>query len=165
MLEVDIQRAVGVILQSVAVADGKTIDLKLPAGVEDGTQMRLAGKGEEGPGGHGDALVTIQVQPHAFFRRDGDDIRLDLPIGIDEAVSGAKIRVPTVDGAVMLTVPAGSSSGKTLRLKGRGFSAKGGLRGDQLVTLEIVLPDDITELANRLEGWQDGSLHRSKLGV
>ncbi|WP_336987583.1 DnaJ C-terminal domain-containing protein [Altererythrobacter aquiaggeris] len=150
--------------QRITLADGKTIDLKLPDGVEDGTQMRLKGKGESGPGGNGDATVTLTIQPHAAFRREGDDVRLDLPVTLEEAVFGAKIRVPTVDGAVMLTVSPGSSSGKVLRLKGKGFSSKNGQRGDQLVTLEIALPDDVSELANRLEGWKDTSDPRSKLG-
>src|SRR5690606_18292081 len=120
--------------QRTSLADGSTIDLKLPAGVEDGTQMRLKGKGDSGPGGRGDALVTVQIEPHPFFTRQGDDVRLDLPVTLDEAVRGAKVRVPTVDGPVMLTVAAGSGSGKVLRLKGKGFSKKGGGRGDQLVT-------------------------------
>ncbi|MDE2621365.1 MAG: J domain-containing protein, partial [Sphingomonadales bacterium] len=110
--------------QRITLSDGKTIDLKLPAGVEDGTQMRLAGKGEPGPGGAGDAIVTIQLQPHPFFRREGDNLRIDLPVSLDEALNGAKVKVPTADGAVMLTVAPGSSSGKTLRLKGKGFSRK-----------------------------------------
>ncbi len=151
--------------QRITLADGKTIDLKLPAGVEDGTQMRLAGKGEAGPGGAGDALVTIRLQPHAFLRRDGDNLRLDLPIGLDEAVNGAKVKVPTVEGAVMLTVAPGSSSGKTLRLKGKGMTRKDGARGDQLVTLEIELPEGDSELVQRLEGWRDGRDLRGKLGV
>ena len=151
--------------QRITLSDGKTIDLKLPAGVEDGTQMRLAGKGEPAPGGAGDALVTIQIQNHPFFRRDGDALRLDLPITLDEAVNGAKVRVPTAEGAVMLTVAPGSSSGRTLRLKGRGMSRKDGTRGDQLVTLEIQLPEDDTDLAKRLEGWRDGRDLRAKLGV
>jgi len=155
--------------QRITLSDGKTIDLKLPAGVEDGTQMRLKGKGDAGPGGAGDGLVIIAVEPDAFFRRDGDDVRLELPITLDEAVNGAKVKVPTVGGAVMLTVSPGSGSGKILRLKGRGFSKKNGQRGDQLVTLEIELPgagsDDMAELANRLEGWTDRSNPRSKLGV
>ncbi|MCK9541800.1 MAG: DnaJ domain-containing protein [Novosphingobium sp.] len=151
--------------QRITLADGKTIDLKLPQGVEDGTQMRLAGKGEPGPGGAGDALVTIQIQPHAFFKRDGDNIRLDLPVSLDEAVAGAKVKVPTVDGAVMLTVAPGSSSGKTLRLKGKGFTRKDGTRGDQLVSLEIALPTDDADLARRLEGWRDTRALRAKLGV
>jgi DnaJ-class molecular chaperone len=151
--------------QRITLADGKTIDLKLPAGVEDGTQMRLKGKGEPGPGGAGDALVTVLVEPHAFFRREGDDVRLELPVTVDEAVRGAKIKAPTVDGAVMLTVAPGSGSGKVLRLKGKGFSRKDGRRGDQLVTLEIQLPEDLTELAGRLEGWSDQSAVRNRLGV
>ena len=151
--------------QRITLADGKTIDLKLPAGVEDGTQMRLAGKGEHGPGGNGDALVTIRLQPHAFLRRDGDHLRLELPITLDEAVGGAKIKVPTVEGAVMLTVAPGSSSGRTLRLKGRGMTRKDGSRGDQLVTLEIDLPEADSDLAQRLEGWRDSRDLRGKLGV
>lgn len=155
--------------QRITLSDGKTIDLKLPAGVEDGTQMRLKGKGAAGPGGAGDGLVAITVEPHPFFRRDGADVRLDLPITLDEAVNGAKVKAPTVDGAVMLTVSPGSGSGKVLRLKGKGFSMKNGQRGDQLVTLEIELPDagteDMAELAKRLDGWTDKSNPRSKLGV
>ena len=96
--------------QRITLGDGKTIDLKLPAGVEDGTQMRIKGKGESGPGGAGDALVTIEVGSHPFFRRDGSDVRIDMPITLDEAVNGAKVKVPTVDGAVMLTVAPGSST-------------------------------------------------------
>ncbi len=151
--------------QRITLADGKTIDLKLPAGVEDGTQMRLAGKGEPGPGGNGDALVVIHLQPHPFFRRDGDNLRLDLPISLDEAVNGAKVKVPTPEGAVMLTVAPGTSSGKTLRLKGKGFTRKDGTRGDQLVTVEILLPDSDEDLVRRLEGWRDTRNLRGRLGV
>lgn len=151
--------------QRITLGDGKTIDLKLPAGVEDGTQMRLKGKGEQGPGGAGDALVTIDVTPHAFFRRDGDDVRLDLPITLDEAVNGAKVKVPTVERPVMLTLAPGSSSGKVLRLKGKGFTRIDGSRGDQLITLAVDVPADDAELTKRLEGWQDTRNLRSKLGV
>ena len=151
--------------QRITLGDGKTIDLKLPPGIEDGAQMRLAGKGEPGPGGNGDALVTIHVQPHPFFRREGDNIRLDLPVTLDEAVGGAKVKVPTVEGPVMLTVAPGSSSGKTLRLKGRGFARKDGSRGDQLVSLEIALPEQDADLVKRLEGWQDSRPLRARLGV
>ena len=151
--------------QRITLSDGKTIDLKLPAGVEDGAQMRLAGKGEPGPGGAGDALVTIVFQPHAFFRRDGDALRIDLPITLDEAVHGAKIKVPTAEGAVMLTVAPGTSSGRTLRLKGKGFSRKDGTRGDQLVTLEIALPEGDADLAKRLDGWRDNRDLRCRFGV
>jgi DnaJ-class molecular chaperone len=152
--------------QRITLADGKTIDLKLPAGVESGTQMRLNGKGQPGPGGNGDAIVTIEIQPHRFFTRDGDDIRIDLPISLSEAVLGASVRVPTADGAVMLTVPKGSSSGKTLRLKGRGFHKKGGGRGDQLVTLMVDLPVDDDALVEFVQGWKDNDRNpRGNLGV
>lgn len=150
--------------QRITLGDGKAIDLKIPAGVEDGQQMRLGGKGEAGPGGYGDAIVTIEIQRHAFFERDADNIRLDLPITLDEAVSGAKVRVPTVEGAVMLTVAPGSSSGRTLRLKGKGFTRKDGGRGDQLVTLQIDIPADDPDLKARLEGWTDTRNPRDRLG-
>jgi len=151
--------------QRIGLAGGAAIDLKLPAGVEDGTQMRLKGKGQPGQGGNGDALVTVEVEPHPFFTRAGDDVRLELPVTLDEAVRGAKVKVPTVDGPVMLTVAPGSGSGKVLRLKGKGFSKKGGGRGDQLVALEIELPDDLAELEKRLDGWSDTSPVRNRLGL
>lgn len=151
--------------QRITLSDGKTIDLKLPAGLENGQQMRLGGKGELGPGGNGDAIVTIEIGSHPFYERDGDNIRLDLPISLSEALNGAKVKVPTVDGAVMLTVAPGSSSGRTLRLKGRGFTRKDGTRGDQLVTLQIEIPAEDLDLKARLEGWQDMRNLRDKLGV
>jgi DnaJ-class molecular chaperone len=151
--------------QRITLADGKTIDLKLPAGVEDGTQMRLAGKGEPGPGGSGDAIVTILIQPHSWLRRDGDNLRLDLPVSLDEAVHGAKVRVPTADGAVMLTIGPGTSSGKTLRLTGKGMSRKDGSRGDQLVTIEVQLPESDDDLVKRLDGWRDPRNLRAKFGL
>jgi DnaJ-class molecular chaperone len=164
-LSVSLPDAATLASQRITLSDGKTIDLKLPAGVEDGTQMRLAGKGEHGPGGAGDALVTIRIESHSFFKRDGDNIRLDLPVTLDEAVNGAKVKVPTVDGQVMLTVAPGSSSGKTLRLKGKGMTRKDGSRGDQLVTLEIALPEGDDDLKARLEGWRDARPLRARLGV
>ena len=153
--------------QRITLADGKTIDLKLPNGVEDGTQMRLTGKGEAGPGGAGDAIVTIAITPHKNFTRDGDHIRIDLPVTLDEAVNGGKVRVPTADGPVMVNIAAMSSSGRTLRLKGKGFTRKDGTRGDQLVTLHIVLPEATTnagaELIQRTAGWHDGRDPRAGL--
>lgn len=152
--------------QRITLGDGKTIDLKLPNGVENGTQMRLAGKGEPGPAGHGDAIVTIQIGSHPFYRRDGDAVRLDLPVTLAEAVLGGAVRVPTVDGPVMLNVPAGSSSGQTLRLKGKGFTGKSGTRGDQLVTLEIAIPaSDAALTAWAEENRAALGNPREKLGV
>ncbi len=166
-LSVPLDEAAALKPQRVTLASGKTIDLKLPAGVEDGTQMRLSGQGEQGPGGAGDALVTIAIQPHRFYRRDGDDIRLDLPITLREAVLGGKVKVPTVEGAVMMTVPAGTSSGKVLRIGKRGFHRKDGSRGDQLVTLMIDLPGDDAALKAFAEGWASETDRnpRAALGV
>jgi DnaJ-class molecular chaperone len=164
-LSVPLTDAVELKPQRITLSDGKTIDLKLPNGLEDGTQMRLAGKGEVGPGGAGDAIVTIQIQPHAFFRQDGDDLRVDLPITLDEALNGSKVKAPTAAGAVMLSVPAGASSGKVLRLKGRGMVRKDGSRGDLLITLQIVLPENDADLAKRLDGWKDPRDVRAKLGI
>jgi len=151
--------------QRITLADGKTIDLKLPAGVESGTQMRLAGKGQPGPGGAGDAIVTIEVKPHPFYTQDGDNVRLDLPVTLNEAVDGGKVKVPTVDGPVMLGVPAGARSGQTLRLKGKGFTRKDGTRGDQLVTLMIDVPGDDAALKAFVQSWSDPRDIRSQLGV
>ncbi len=151
--------------QRITLADGKTIDLKLPAGVEDGTQMRLKGKGHDGPGGAGDGLVLVEVGQHPFFRRDGDHIRMDLPITLDEAVRGAKVKCPTVDGPVMLTIKPGTNGGTVMRLGGKGWTRKSGGRGDQMVTLEIQLPDDLAELDAKLEGWSDPGEPRDKFGL
>ncbi|MBY6127291.1 J domain-containing protein [Qipengyuania aquimaris] len=151
--------------QRITLADGKTIDLKLPKGLEDGTQMRLKGKGEQGPAGAGDGIVTIRIDKHKVYKREGDDVRFDLPITLDEAVNGGRVRVPTVDGPVMMTIKPGTHGGTVLRLKGKGFTRKNGTRGDQLVTLEIQLPENLEELAKRLDGWKDESDPRSKLQV
>ena len=151
--------------QRITLADGKTIDLKLPNGLEDGTRIRLAGKGEEGPGGRGDAIVTIEVGSHRFYKREGNNIRLELPVTLKEAVLGAKVKVPTPEGPVMLSIPKGTTSGKVLRLKGRGFTAKDGKRGDQLVSVEIDLPSSDAELQKFAESWEGGGNPRASLGV
>ena len=132
--------------QRVTLRSGQTIEIKLPAGLETGKQVRLAGKGEAGPGGHGDAIVTIEIGPHRALTRDGNDVRLTLPIKLDEAVLGAKIRMPTPEGIVSLSIPPGTASGKMFRLKGRGFRKLDGTRGDQLVTVQIDIPPDHEEL-------------------
>ena len=151
--------------QRVTLAGGKTVDLKLPNGVDSGTKIRLAGQGQPGPAGNGDAIVTIEVAVHPFFTRDGKDIRLDLPISLKEAVLGAKVKVPTPEGPVMLTVPKGASSGKVLRLKGRGFADKAGKRGDQLVTLVIDVPAGDAALEQFVANWDGGGNPRAGLGV
>ncbi len=151
--------------QRVTLRAGKTVELKLPAGLESGQQVRMAGQGEPGAGGPGDALVTLEIGRHKALRRDGDDVRLDLPITLVEAVAGAKVRMPTVSGAVTLTVPPGSSSGKVFRLKGRGFSRADGARGDQLVTVLVDLPGDDAALAAFVAGWVDDRDVRRDLGL
>jgi len=166
-LQVSFTDAATLAPQRVTLGDGKAIEVKLPAGVQSGTQMRLSGKGDPGPGGGGDAIVTIEIQPHRFFERDGDDIRLNLPISLAEAVLGGKVKAPTVDNPVMLTIPAGTSSGRVLRLKGKGFPRKGGERGDQLVTLMVELPADDAALRGFVEGWpgRDKGNPRAAMGV
>jgi len=151
--------------QRVKLTGGKTIDLKLPKGVEDGAKIRLAGQGQEGPGGRGDAIVTIEIAGHPFYIREGKNIRLTLPITLKEAVLGSKVKVPTPEGPVMLTIPKGSSSGKILRLKGRGFTGKDGSRGDQLVELAVDLPPGDEALQQFAEGWSGGGNPRASLGV
>ncbi len=151
--------------QRVTLKSGKTVDLKLPVGLESGRQVRMAGQGEPGPAGPGDALVTLEIGRHKFFRRDGDDVRLDLPVTLNEAVLGAKVRMPTVEGAVTLTLPPGTNSGRIFRLKGRGFSRADGSRGDQLVSVLIDLPADDAALSSFAEGWQDRREVRRELGV
>ena len=153
-LKVPFDDAVALKPQRITLATARRSTSSFRKGLEDGTRIRLAGKGEEGPGGRGDAIVTIEVAPHRFFTRDGNNIRLDLPITLKEAVLGAKVKAPTPEGPVMLTIPKGTSSGKVLRLKGRGFTAKDGKRGDQLVTLEIDIPADDAELQRFAESWQ-----------
>jgi len=164
-LKVSFDDAVALKPQRITLADGKTIDLKLPQGLEDGTRIRLSGKGQEGPAGRGDAIVTIEIAPHRFFKRDGSNIRLELPVTLKEAVLGAKVKVPTPEGAVMLTIPKGTSSGKVLRLKGRGFTAKDGKRGDQLVSVEIEVPASDPELQKFAESWNAPGNPRAALGV
>ena len=151
--------------QRVTLSGGRTIDLKLPKGVEDGIKIRLGGQGQEGPGGRGDAIVTIEIASHPFFIREGRNIRLALPVTLKEAVQGAKIKVPTPEGPVMLTIPKGSTSGKVLRIKGRGFMAKDGHRGDLLVQLGIDVPKDDEALHRFVEGWEGGGNPRASLGV
>ena len=151
--------------QRITLQGGRTIDLKLPKGVEDGTKIRLTGQGQEGPGGRGDAIVTIEIAAHPFYVRDNKNIRLSLPVTLKEAVQGAKVKVPTPEGPVMVTIPKGSSSGKLLRLKGRGFTAKDGSRGDQLIQLAVDVPPHDEALQQFVEGWSGGGNPRAALGV
>lgn len=123
--------------------DGKSLEVAIPPGTEDGQTLRLKGQGMPGMGGgpNGDAFIEVQVDSHRFFERDGNDIFVDVPVTLAEAVLGAKITVPTIHGEVKLTVPTGANSGTTLRLRGKGISPRAGIEGDQFVKLRVVLPD------------------------
>ena len=151
--------------QRITLKNGKTLDLKLPPGFAPDKPLRMAGQGEAGPGGAGDALITLDVAPHRFFKREGHDIRLDLAVTLNEAVDGAKVRVPTVDGPVTLTVAPGSTSGRVLRLRGRGFTRADGTRGDLLATLVVDVPADDSELRAFTQTWKDTRNVRLNLGV
>lgn len=127
----------------ITLPDGQALGVKIPQGTDDGQTLRLRGKGGPGYGGgpSGDALITVTVRSHPVFRRDGDDIEVTLPITIEEAVLGGKVTAPTIDGPVELKIPPGASSGRILRLRGRGVARAGGkVKGDQRVELRIVLP-------------------------
>lgn len=157
-LPIDFLEAVRGTHKRVTMPDGHTIDLTVPEGTADGQTLRLKGKGMPGVGGGpaGDALVEIKVGPHPLFRRKGDDIAIELPISIDEAILGAKVSVPTIDGQVNMKVPKGSTTGQVLRLRGKGVrSPARKKRGDQLVTLKVVMPKTIDpELSQFMEGWR-----------
>jgi DnaJ-class molecular chaperone len=135
---------------------GKEVEVKIPAGLSDGQQIRLKGQGlPAGPGAIGDALITVTIAPHPLFERDGANLRLELPVTLYEAVLGAKVRVPTLEGAVELAIPAGASSGRTFRLRGKGISGKA-TAGDLFVTIRIVLPERSDhELEELMRKWRD----------
>jgi DnaJ-class molecular chaperone len=151
-LTVDFLDAVNGAKQRLELAPGKSLDVTIPAGVHDGQVLRLAGQGGPGLGGSpaGDALIEIRVAGHALFRREGDDVLLDLPVTLGEAVLGGRVTVPTPSGAVTMTVPPHSNSGTVLRLRGKGVAGK----GDELVMLKLVLPSEAdAELDTFLKDW------------
>jgi DnaJ-class molecular chaperone len=160
-LEVDFLEAATGAKKRVTLPDGGVLDITVPEGVPDGQVLRLKGKGAAGVRGAeaGDAHVEIRVRPHAYFKRVNDDIVLDVPITIDEAVLGAKIEVPTISGRVQLTLPKATSSGRIFRLKGKGVhNSTSGHTGDQLVTVRIVLPEAVDDkLAYFLSEWRQSN--------
>lgn len=156
-LTVDFLEAVNGGTRRVTLPDGKSLDVAIPPGVRDGQVLRLKGQGHPGTGNAppGDAYVEISVRPHPLFERQGDDIYVDLPISLPEAVLGGRARAPTISGPVNVTIPKGASSGQVLRLRGRGVPAgRSDGRGDQYVRLKVVLPDRIDpELETFMKGW------------
>lgn len=156
MLTIDFLEAINGAKKRLQLAPDKSLDVTIPAGLHDGQILRLKEQGGDGVGGgvRGDALIEVHIAPHPLFRRDGNDIRLDLPVTIAEAVLGGRIAVPTPDGPVTMTVPAGSNTGTQLRLRGKGVPKPGGGRGDEYVTLKVVLPKgDDKALAEFLRDW------------
>lgn len=157
-LDVDFLDAARGTKRRVTMPDGNDIEITIPPGLKDGQTLRLRGKGGPGigRGAPGDALVTVAVRAHPVFTRSGNDIEVDLPITFDEAVLGAKVDAPTVEGSVSVTIPKGASSGQRLRLRGKGLKGPKGVVGDQIVRLKIVLPEhidsDMEELAKR---WRE----------
>ncbi|MFJ5699311.1 DnaJ C-terminal domain-containing protein [Arthrobacter sp. NPDC093139] len=127
--------------------DGEVIDVRVPAGIKDGQKVRVRGKGQYGPAGNGDLMVTVNVKPHDFYTRDGDNLRIHVPVSFPEAALGADIEVPTIDGEhVRVRVPAGTPSGRTLRVKGRGVKTSKGT-GDLLVTIDVAVPKNLSKEA------------------
>jgi DnaJ-class molecular chaperone len=155
-LSIDIEEAVQGARKRIAFSDGRTIDVTIPKGAYEGQILRLKGQGAPGKGGAGDALIELQLAPHPVFRREGDQLVMDVPVSVPDAVLGAKVEAPTPDGAVSLTVPRGSNSGATLRLKGRGLAdPRTGKRGDLLARLMVMLPEPVDEELEALaERWR-----------
>lgn len=146
--------------KQITLPGGKTLEVQIPVGAEDGQTLRLKGQGQPGVGGGspGDALIELRIEPHPYFTRKGLDIHVDLPVTLQEAALGATVQTPTIHGPVSLKVPAGSNSGTTLRLRGKGVAdAKRSLKGDQYVRLRVMMPDPPDpELIAFLERWSPG---------
>jgi DnaJ-class molecular chaperone len=156
-LELDFLDAINGGKRQITLPDGSVLDVNIPAGTRDGQILRLRGKGRPGLGGGpaGDALVEIEVRPHRIFTRKGDNIHVDLPISLSEAVLGGKIKVPTPSGSVTMTVPKWSNTGTVLRLKGKGVPRVDGSKGDEFVTLKVMLPEKPDpELERFVAKWQ-----------
>ena len=141
LAEVDfIEAAVGA-KKRLSLTDGKTLDVTIPPGTEDGQTLRLKGQGQPGRSGPGDAFIELALRPHPIYRREGEVLVMDVPVTLYDAVLGGKVEAPTPDGPVQLTVPKGSNTGARLRLKGKGLTDARGQRGDLFARLVVALPD------------------------
>jgi DnaJ-class molecular chaperone len=163
-MTVSLEEAVKGVEKRVRLPTGKELNVRIPAGVVAGQQIRLKGQGETAVGHRpGDLLITVGIAPHAFFKVEGSDLRVDLPITLYEAVLGSKVRVPTLGGAVELSIPKNTSSGRTFRLKGKGLPKAAGSAGDLFVTARIVLPDgNDAELEALMQKWRDGHTYNPR---
>jgi DnaJ-class molecular chaperone len=154
-LEIDLEESIHGGKKRIAFSDGRTIDVTIPKGAEEGQTLRLKGQGSPGRGGPGDAFIELVVRPHPIFRREGEALVMDLPVSIPDAVLGGKVEARTPDGVVVLTIPRGANSGQALRLKGRGLSDGRGKRGDLLARIVLMLPEKPdTELERFAERWR-----------
>jgi DnaJ-class molecular chaperone len=156
---IEFLEAVNGVTKRLRLPGGESLDVRIPSGIQQGQTLRVRGKGAppSGEGETGDALVEISIKPHRFLARHGDDIHIDLPVTLAEAVLGARIQVPTPTGPVLLTVPRGSNTGAVLRLKGKGVPRQGG-HGDELVKLKVMLPlEPNPELEAFLSSWAPGT--------
>jgi DnaJ-class molecular chaperone len=142
-LEIDLEDAIQGARRRISFSDGRTLDVGIPKGAHDGQVLRLRGQGSPGRAGPGDALIELSLRPHPLWRREGENLVMDVPVSVPDAVLGGRIEVETPDGQVTLTVPKGSNSGATLRLRGRGLSDARGGRGDLLARLVVTLPDAV----------------------
>jgi DnaJ-class molecular chaperone len=164
-LQLDFLDAINGGKNQITLPDGSALDVMIPPGTHDGTMLRLRGKGRPGIGGGppGDALVEIEVRPHSIFKRKGDDIHVELPLPLRDAVLGGKVTVPTPSGPVTMTVPKWSNSGTVLRLKSRGVPRRDGRRGDEYVTLKVMLPEKPdSELEKLIAQWATRSTGRAR---
>ena len=157
-MTVSLEESVKGVEKRVRLPTGKELNVRIPAGVVAGQQIRLKGQGETAPGHRpGDLLITVNIAAHPFFKVEGSDLRVELPITLYEAVLGGKVRVPTLGSAVELSIPKNTSSGRTFRLKGKGLPKPTATAGDLFVTARIVLPDgNDAELESLMQKWRDG---------
>ena len=161
-LDIDLEDAILGAKRRIAFSDGRTLGVAIPAGATDGQTLRLKGQGAPGQAGRdgrsapaGDALIELSIRPHPVFRREGDGLAMDLPVSVPDAVLGGKVEAPTPEGPVTLRIPAGSNTGSTLRLKGRGLTGADGKRGDLLARVAVTLPDrPDAELTRFAETWR-----------
>jgi DnaJ-class molecular chaperone len=154
-VDIDLEEAINGTKRRIGFSDGRTLEITIPKGATDGQVLRLKGQGAPGRAGAGDALIELGIRPHPVFRREGDNLVMDLPISVPDAVLGGKVEAPTPDGPVTLSIPAGSNSGSTLRLKGKGMPGQLGRRGDLMARLQVTLPEKPDpELTKFAEGWR-----------
>jgi DnaJ-class molecular chaperone len=154
-LEIDLEDAIRGGKKRIAFSDGRTIDVSIPKGAQEGQTLRLKGQGHPGRAGPGDAFIELTIMPHPIFRQEGEVLVMDVPVTVYDAVLGGKVEAPTPDGPVTLTVPKAANTGTRLRLKGRGLSDAQGRRGDLFARLTVVLPDAVDpELEAFAEAWR-----------